>query len=525
MLQQKKGRDHTKQPERKTCSSRSSSLRKGKAAHANQFKLKQSPSSTSSLNTRTPVFKFLVTQLRLALLTSIPCKRTIHRSSNQGCGNGKFQSYTPCNLTTHPRSPTSATTPRPAVLDLDRKRTVCLALHDFGRRAQPRQDTGVELRSRGASQSLTLTTMRLHRAPPSALVGLLLASLAAANPYPRDHLRDVGFGYLMDRSCASYCGTDNQYCCGSDEACVTSNNIAACTNAVAAGTTTWTVTYTSTWSSYIAGATTPASSGSNGEDCVPPDGSGQIACGTICCANWQYCAYSDQCSANSGVGTWTTGTTTVGVVTTAFSAPYRVTGTGTGTTTTATGTAASVTATSTGGAGGAVATTTNNGLSGGAIAGIVVGTIAGIILLLLLCFCCIVRGLWHTVMAIFGIGKNDKRKTERTEIIEERYSRHGSAHPSAAAARPAHRTWFGGGGGRPSQAGSRKEKKSGGAGWLAAAGGAALLLLGLKRGDKHKEGSHKPPRTDWSSSYYTDSYTASSPSKSSITPKLLFCDS
>ncbi|KAK9780779.1 hypothetical protein AB5N19_07253 [Seiridium cardinale] len=359
--------------------------------------------------------------------------------------------------------------------------------------------------------------MPSHRGLPSAFLGLLLASLTSANPFPRDGLRDVGFGYLMDRSCASYCGVDNQYCCSSDETCVTSNNVAACTaggGSYDAHTTTWTETqtYTSTWSSYVAGATTPASSGSNGEDCVPPDGSGQIACGTICCADWQYCAYSGQCSANSAAGTWTTGTT-VGVVTTAFSAPFRVTGTGTGTTTVATGTAAGVTATSTG-TGAAVTTTTSNSLSPGAIAGIVVGTIAGVILLLLLCICCIIRGAWHSALAILGIGGKDKRKTERTEIIEERYSRHGSAH--AASARPAHRTWFGGGGGRPSTAASRKEKKSSGAGWLAAAGGAALLLLGLKRGDKHKESSHKPPRSDWSSSYYTDSYTASSPSKSFI---------
>ncbi|KAH6646463.1 hypothetical protein BKA67DRAFT_664300 [Truncatella angustata] len=364
--------------------------------------------------------------------------------------------------------------------------------------------------------------MRLLRAPPSAFLGLLLASLTSASPFPRDSLRDVGFGYLMDRSCASYCGVDDQFCCSSDQVCVTANNVAACTAGSGSGyegyTTTWTETrtYTSTWSSYVAGATTPASSGSDGEDCVPPSGSGQIACGTICCASWQYCAYQGQCSANSNAGTWTTGTTvaTVGVVTTAFSAPYRVTGTGTVTTATTTGTAASITATSTGGA--AVGTTTSSSLSGGAIAGIVVGTIAGVILLLLLCICCIIRGLWATVLAIFGIGGKDKHKTERTEIIEERYSRHGSAHGAAAAARPAHRTWFGGGGGgRPSTAASRNEKKSG-AGWLAAAGGAALLLLGLRRGDKKKEGSQKPPRSDWSSSYYTDSFTASSPTQAQI---------
>ncbi|KAI4596235.1 hypothetical protein KJ359_005742 [Pestalotiopsis sp. 9143b] len=363
--------------------------------------------------------------------------------------------------------------------------------------------------------------MRMHRPSPAALAGLLLATLVSANPFPRDDLRDVGFGYLQDRACASYCGASNQFCCSDDETCVTANDIATCTagGGYVAGTSTWTVTYTSTWSSYIAGATTPASSGSDGEDCVPPDGTGQIACGTICCADWQYCAFSGQCSANAGAGTWTTGTTvgtTATTVTTGFSAPYRVTGTGTTATSTGTGTAASATATSTGTGAAAVSTTSNNSLSGGAIAGIVIGTIAGVILLLLLCVCCIIRGFWHTFLAIFGLGKKKNHKEERTEIIEERYSRHGSR---PASARPAHRTWFGGaGGGRPSTVASRKEKKSSGAGWLATAGGATLLLLGLKRGEKHKEQqrvSSRPARSrsDWSSSYYTDSYTATDPSK------------
>jgi hypothetical protein len=217
---------------------------------------------------------------------------------------------------------------------------------------------------------------------------------------------------------------------------------------------------------------------------------------------------------NVGVGTWTTGTTVV-AVTTAFSAPYRVTsGTTIISTAAPTGTAASqattTTATSTGTA--LPVTTTSNQLSGGAIAGIVVGVIAGLILLLLFCICCIVRGLWHTVMGILGLGEKKKRKTERVEITEERYSRHGSVHGE----RPVHRTWFGGttGGGRPSTVASRKEKKSSsGVGWLAAAGGATMLLLGLRRDSKRKQSSHKPARSDVHSSYYTDSYTASSPSK------------
>ncbi|KAI1657151.1 hypothetical protein F4813DRAFT_361811 [Daldinia decipiens] len=288
-------------------------------------------------------------------------------------------------------------------------------------------------------------------------------------------------------------------------------------------TTTWTETrtYTSTISSFLGDSTAPA--GGTGEPCVPPEGSGQIACGPICCANWQYCAYDGQCLANGG-GSWTKWTT-VGVVTTQYSAPYRVTSGSTVIETTAptttTGTVASETASAT--AVPAPVATTSGSLSGGAIAGIVVGTIAGVILLLLLCFCCIVRGLWGTFAGLFGGGKK-KRETERIEIIEEGYSRRGSRHGStyaggagAGATRPVHRTWFGGGGGggRPTSAAARKEKSGGGAGWLAAGLGATALLLGLRRSDKQRRTSReKPPRgeSDFSSSYYTDSYTASSPS-------------
>ncbi|KAK7924615.1 hypothetical protein PG985_006669 [Apiospora marii] len=362
--------------------------------------------------------------------------------------------------------------------------------------------------------------MRFSPRQQPCLVALLLTStLTAASPYPKDELRDLGYGYIMERACDSYCGADNQYCCSQGQQCYTSAGIAGCATQGGGGgynfhTTTWTETktYTSTFSTYAPGATEGVGAGVGGADCVPKPGTGQIACGPICCTNQQFCQHNGQCMPNPGGVLWTTGTTvrtTVGVVTTQYSAPYRVTS---GSTIyESTGTAASQTAepTSTDGA----VTTTNNSLSGGAIAGIVVGTIAGVILLLLLCFFCIVRGLWG---ALFG-GKKKDRKTERIEVIEERYSRHGSA---AAAGRPAHRTWFGGapGGGRPATVTSRREKdKSSGAGWLATAGGAALLLLGLRRGDKKKEEKvHKPPRSNWSSSYYTDSYTASSPRRAGL---------
>ncbi|KAK4117342.1 hypothetical protein N656DRAFT_30094 [Canariomyces notabilis] len=332
---------------------------------------------------------------------------------------------------------------------------------------------------------------------------LLFAGLAAhravAIPFPKDDLHEFGYGYLMPRGCAQYCGMDHQYCCEAGSQCYTSNGIAGCTAAAGGGlawyTTTWTVTqtYTKTYSSYFPAATAPAGSG----NCVPPPGSGQIACGTICCATWQYCAREGQCMPNpsavaggggAGVTTVVTGGQTI---TTQYSAPYRVT-------------SGTVTSTSTGTAAGASETTgavspggTAGGLSGGAIAGIVVGTLAGVALLLLLCACCVVRGLWHGLLALLGIRK---KKETKTVIEEERYTRHGR--------REGHGSWYGG---RPSTAASRKEKSKG-AGLLGigAALGTLALLLGLRR-DKKKKAATKT-RSDFSSSSWSESYTASDPS-------------
>ncbi|XDG10435.1 hypothetical protein ABKA04_010050 [Annulohypoxylon sp. FPYF3050] len=349
----------------------------------------------------------------------------------------------------------------------------------------------------------------------------LLFNLVAAHPYPSDDLKNAGFGYLMNRNCASYCGADNQYCCSDGESCTTSAGIASCA-AYDYYTTTWTETktYTSTFSSAL-GASTAAA---GGVDCVPPEGSGQIACGPICCATWQYCAKSGQCLPNAGASSYTQWTT-VGVITTQFSAPYRVTSGSTIIQTsepTTTGTAASETESSTTTAAPAPVASTSGSLSGGAIAGIVVGTIAGVLLLLLLCFCCIVRGLWDVFAGALGLG-GKKRRREEVEIIEERYSRRGSRHgsaygASAGAARPVHRTWFGGGG-RPTSAADRREKPSGsGAGWLAATLGGAALLLGLRRDERRRASSSKPPRggSEYSSAYYSDSYTQSDPTEAMI---------
>lgn len=377
---------------------------------------------------------------------------------------------------------------------------------------------------------------------PTLLVALTsFIQPAIANPFPKDSLHDfLNLGFLKDRSCASYCGSENEHCCAENQVCTTSDNVAGCATPVtlvvrADGdytvyTTTWTetATFTSTISSYWAASTV-----AGGGTCTPPAGSGEIACGSICCASWQYCAYEGQCLSNPGAtatdtaagsvttswSTYQTTMTTAGsTITTQFSAPYRVTGTGT-----ATGTLES--ATSTGNVNGTLATTGGSNLSGGAIAGIVVGVIAGVVILLAICACCIMRGLWHGLLALLGIGgrkkKSHSRDRETIIVEEERYSRHGRT--ASASQRDRHSGWFAG---RPprsvaaeSRRTSEKKRESNKASWAGAGAlSTMLVMLGLRRDKKRRESSAAAKRSSRarsrvSSSYFSGSYTASSPSE------------
>ncbi|KAL2269831.1 hypothetical protein VTJ83DRAFT_2015 [Remersonia thermophila] len=362
-----------------------------------------------------------------------------------------------------------------------------------------------------------MTPQPFPRKPLSALrLALVLAGFAchhaAAVPYPRDQRNAMiaaGYGYLLPRQdqCHQPCGYQNMYCCEAGTQCYTSDGIAGCSAYAGGGwawyTTTWTVTqtFTRTYNSWIPAATGP----DDGGDCVPPPGSGQIACGKICCASWQYCAHRGQCMANNQgplpvPGPVPTTYTSDGVtITTQFSPPWRVTSStldgGDGPTPTADDPAASDTAgivvpgddptTEEGG----------GGLSGGAIAGIVIGALAGVALLLLLCVCCAVRGLWHGMLAVLGFGKKKNKG--------------GSDSSSDHSRRDNHSSWYGG---RPSSAGARSEKKKGaGLLGLGALLGTLALLLGLKRdGKKRQGGSTVKSRSDVSSSYFSESYTGTS---------------
>jgi hypothetical protein len=358
--------------------------------------------------------------------------------------------------------------------------------------------------------------MRLSQTPPS-LLSLLFVVLSrprtvTAGPFPKDDLHDLGFSYLMDRDCVSYCGYNNMYCCSAGEACYTNaQNIATCTAVagVAGGggaygvyTTVFTETdlvlRTSTYTSWYALAT-PTPTAVAPAVCTP--GLGQSSCGIICCASDQKCAAAGTCTPYTS--NYVPSTSATG------SEPYRPTSGGISTATTvvsatttepftppATASGSSIPITKSG---------SSNGLSPGAIAGIVIGVIAGIILLLLFCFCCIIKAGFDGLLALFGVGKKKRRSTERVEVIEERYSRHGSG-----TGRNTHSTWFGAG--RPARVTETRKKKSSGFGGLGYVGAGLVglaALLGLKRRRDRK--SEKPPTSDVSSSYY--SYTDTSASE------------
>ncbi|KAK5987377.1 hypothetical protein PT974_11504 [Cladobotryum mycophilum] len=351
-----------------------------------------------------------------------------------------------------------------------------------------------------------------------SLLLLAAASVVSAGPYPKDDLHDLGFSYLMARGCQTYCGSDNQYCCGSGETCTTVNGNQATCLAVGGGnghfTTTWTETRTYTSTGYTQWAPVPEPTA--GVDCVPQN-SQQEACGAICCAGWQTCAFKGQCSSKPGYfPPSTVVVTSNGVVTTQYSAPYRVTGTTTITSAgvISTGTRATATATTTGdeAIGAGPSGTNNGGLSPGAIAGIVIGSLAGVALLLLLCFCCIARGLW---VALFG--KKKDNGSVREEVVEERFSKHGGSRvPSAYSRRERHTGWFGGrGDGGTSSVSERREKKKSGAKWLGIGALAATLLALLNLKKDKRPASHKTP-SRYSDSYYSYSdYTSPTGSSTS----------
>lgn len=352
--------------------------------------------------------------------------------------------------------------------------------------------------------------MRFFHAPAAvaSLLALALLPCASAKLHPSpttparldDSARLVMA--LARRQCGNPCGFEGWLCCGNDQQCYTNaNNEAGCTQGLAAGgqwiTSTFlyteaaTITKTSLWSGYVGGAS------ETGKSCT----ANEQACGSVCCQAGFWCSAKGQCKPIGG------GSGSPGVTGIAPSAPLRPTSSGVIVIT------APASATATVPFGTPIPTGVNGtlveqnqgggGLSGGAIAGIVIGVIAGIILLLLICFYCCAKAAFDGILAIFGLGKKNKRTHEESTYISEHHS-----HGGAAAA--GGRRWYGqAGSSRP----SRPPKKEGGGlgkmlGLGAGVAGVAALL-GMKKKHDKKQYDDKSTTVTESSYYYSD-YTSTS---------------
>ncbi|EMD01003.1 hypothetical protein BAUCODRAFT_100666 [Baudoinia panamericana UAMH 10762] len=377
--------------------------------------------------------------------------------------------------------------------------------------------------------------LRFNLAPRSLIqliTTILLAPspLVHANPRPA---KELLAGFSFDELFARYdcggqlCGYSSQLCCSAGSTCYTDvNNQAQCsaggaTTAVGAGvggywqvyTTVYVetdlVTTTRTMSSFV-GQTTIVAATTTAAACNYA--LNQFACGNVCCGSNQYCYAANTCSlaANGGssgyYSTYTTPPSTAPGTTGTAIAPLRgtssslvlVTTTASPTTTVPfvapVATGANVTLTSSEQSGG-------GGLSGGAIAGIVIGVLAGLFLLGLLCFYCCVKGLVDGCLALFGYGGNRRRR--RTTEVEE-YERR--SHRESGGQR---RTWYGVA--RPARVSRYEERdrrnESGGLGWVGILGGLGALwaLLGMKRqrDEKRRRQNEKYSESYYSSDYYT----------------------
>ena len=388
--------------------------------------------------------------------------------------------------------------------------------------------------------------MRLRQT--STLLSLLVivlssAHLARTSPLPLDELIIKQQNATLElRQCAVLCGYYNQVTCGCGQACTTIAGEASCVAAAATTVATqagggngqWQwftstyvetdlVTVVTTFSSFVVAPTTayvaPVQTQVVVTTVEAPAPVQTVltcatnqACGNICCASDQFCAYSGQCSALAGgstannvVSTLYLASTVVESTASAFIRPtsnsiLTVTSTGTATTTipfqTPVGTDGSSLT-------GITATQQNAGLSGGAIAGIVIGVLVLLFILFLLCACCLAKGLIDTILGCFGLGKRSKRRVTDTTIIEEHHSRHSGRVQGGG------RTWYG-----TRINGQNANKKSSGLG--GALGVGALLatlavVLGIRRRNERKE-----EKTEYTGSSYSYSYDTSESESGSL---------
>ncbi|SLM38671.1 hypothetical protein LPUS_08959 [Lasallia pustulata] len=394
--------------------------------------------------------------------------------------------------------------------------------------------------------------MRSSIAPPTllSLLATVLSSThtAIAKPLPQgESVLEAQNNTLEERGCQYSCGWSGQLCCQYAGACYTDvNGQAQCSAANSVATTSvvqsaaqgqwtyWTTTYvetdlltiTTVYSSFVGqqstqvlvpqqttwvAANSPSAQQPQQTQVVCNSQTGQTLCGSICCSSSQYCQSNGQCgetfAGSSQIYSYSTTPTVTAFIRPTSATVVTVTSVGSATTTVPFQTPVSTAAVA-----GMSATVTNKGLSGGAIAGIVIGVIAGLFLLFLLlgCLCC--KGLIDGLLDLLGLRT---RRRRRETIIEERYSHHGrtsgGATGGAGGGGAGGRTWFGAA--SPPRT-NRPPKKSGGGlgGFTGVAAGLAALavLLGLKR--RRDRRTEKESYSSESSYTYSDYTSASSES-------------
>ncbi|KAF2645605.1 hypothetical protein P280DRAFT_486736 [Massarina eburnea CBS 473.64] len=361
---------------------------------------------------------------------------------------------------------------------------------------------------------------------PAAVLGLVCVALlpsVAAKPYPHpihmEEARQLHNTSQLERriECAANqtpCGENGGYtCCNSGETCGSNSlNQAVCNSGGDSGQwsfttiiTTGVVTRTTVLSSLIGGVATPQPTAACG--------SSQSSCGSVCCDSGYWCPSLGVCKLAGGPTPGLSGTINP-------SAPLRPTSstliviTATGS---PTATVPFSTPIATGASGGAVETQAGGGgLSGGAIAGIVIGVLAGIALLLLLCFYCCAKSVFDSLLALIGLGGKKRRRHEESTYVEEHH-RHGSSAAAGGAA--GGRRWYGQGSSgpgpsRPSRPPMKEKTSGGGGGMLGIGAGLAGLaaVLGMRR--KHDQRHDDKSTTVSGYSYYTSDYTSTSSASS-----------
>jgi hypothetical protein len=179
-----------------------------------------------------------------------------------------------------------------------------------------------------------------------------------------------------------------------------------------------TITRTALYSSWVqAAAVTQAAAGCN-------YAAQEQVCGTTCCESGYYCfdPSAGVCSIAANAVTTVGGGSSVVVAPTVPARVTTVSGTVVVHTVSATATTAFLTPVPTGYVNGTlIGASHKHGLSGGAIAGIVIGVLALLALLGLICCCVLAKDCVEGALAFFGLGggRRVRRRTSRETIISE----------------------------------------------------------------------------------------------------------